>query len=78
MSALFDLLSVPTSFLQCERVSFSPLGIQCVARIQQQFCKHCEDAHPHFCVSVWVEAALEERHQLAQKLADHWAFKKNT
>lgn len=50
----------------------SPLGVQCVGSIQQQFGEHCEDAHSHFCVSIWLEADPEHRHQLAQKLPYHW------
>lgn len=56
----------------------SPLGIQCVARIQEQLGKHGENAHPHFCVSVWFEAAVEKGHQLVQKLPNNRTYKINT
>lgn len=59
-------------------VPLSPLGIQCVGCIQKQFSKHCEDAHPHLWVSVWLKAAVQQRHQLADKLPDHWTYNTHT
>lgn len=57
------------------KASLSPLGIQCVFCIQQQLGEHRENTHPHFHVSVWLEAVMEQRHQLVQKLPNNWTYK---